>query len=187
MYISKSLANINNGDLMNLFIVCILVFCSRIVDVSLGTIRTTIVVKGKNVLGSLIGFIEITVWFVVVEQILNSTENNIWIILAYALGFSVGTYIGGKLTSVLFKIKLSVQIITAYKSQELIDCLRENGFAVAVINVNSLKNKKYLFFLEIDSNHLNELRRIIEIYDPKAFYTVSETLLVKNGYFGLNK
>ena len=37
-----------NGDIMNLIIMCILVFCSRIVDVSLGTIRTNIVVKGKN-------------------------------------------------------------------------------------------------------------------------------------------
>lgn len=172
---------------MNLFILCILVFCSRIVDVSLGTIRTTIVVKGKNVMGSLIGFVEITVWFVVVEQVLNSADNNVWVILAYALGFAFGTYIGGKLTNVLFRIKLSVQIITTYKSQELIDALRDNGFAVAVINVNSLRNKKYLFFLEIDSHRLNDMRRIVDIYDPKAFYTVSETMLVKNGYFGLNK
>lgn len=172
---------------MNLFILCILVFCSRIVDVSLGTIRTTIVVKGKNIIGSLIGFIEVTIWFVVVEQVLNSADNNIWVILAYAFGFAFGTYIGGKLTKVLFKSKLSVQIITTYKSQELIDALRKSYFAVAVINVNSLKNKKYLFFLEIDSNRLNELRHIIALYDSKAFYTVSETMLVQNGYFGLNK
>ena len=172
---------------MNTIIMCILVFCSRIVDVSLGTIRTTIVVKGKNIIGALIGVIEITVWFVVVEQVLTNTENNFWVIMAYALGFAVGTYVGGKLTNILFKGKLGILIITSNKSQELINALRENGFGVAVINVNSLRKKKYMFFVEINSNRLNEIKKIIRIYDPNAFYTVNETMFVQNGYFGLNK
>lgn len=187
MYITKYLDNINIGDNMNTFVLCILIFCSRIVDVSLGTIRTTIVVKGKNLIGSLIGFVEITVWFVAVEQVFNMASNNFWVIFSYAIGFSAGTYIGGKLTNVLFKGKLGIQIITSHKSQELVDALREHGFAVAVMNVNSLKVKKYLLFCEIDSNRLNELKIIINEYDSKAFYAVNETMYVKNGYFGLNK
>lgn len=187
MYIKVSIDNINIGDIMNIFILCILIFCSRIVDVSLGTIRTTIVVKGKNLIGSLIGFVEITVWFVVVEQVLSMASDNYLVILSYALGFSAGTYIGGKLTNVLFKSKLGVQIITTHKSKELVDSLRENGFAVAVMNINSLKAKKYMFFCEINSNRLNLLKELINQYDPKAFYVVNETMYVKNGYFGLNK
>lgn len=187
MYINITIDNINTGDIMNTIVLCILIFCSRIVDVSLGTIRTTIVVKGKSLIGSLIGFVEVTVWFVVVEQVLSMADNNLLIIISYALGFSAGTYIGGKLTNVLFKSKLGIQIITSNKSQELVNALRENGFAVAVMNINSLKIKKYMFFCEIDSNRLHELKQIINQFDPKAFYVVNETIYVKNGYFGLNK
>lgn len=173
---------------MNLIIMCILVFCSRIVDVSLGTIRTNIVVKGKNLLGSLIGFVEITVWFVVVQQVLNMADNNIWIIFAYALGFSTGTYIGGKLTSILFNSKLSVQVITSYKSEELVKEIRNNGYAVSIFNVVSdKKSKKYMLFMEIESNRLNKLKGIIKNLDPNAFIVVNETMYVHNGYFGLNK
>ena len=146
---------------MNVVIMCILVFLSRIVDVSLGTIRTTIVVKGKHLIGSMIGFIEVTVWFIVVEQILNSTDNSLYIIISYALGFAVGTYIGGILTNILFKRKLSVQIITSNHSEELVNSLRDNGYAVSVMNVNNrFKNKKYMLFIEIISNRLkNSFRK----------------------------
>ncbi len=182
------LENINYGDEMNLINMCILVFLSRIVDVSLGTIRTTIVVKGRNIVGSAIGFIEVTVWFIVVEQVLGMTDNNIYIILSYALGFSAGTYIGGKLTKILFKTKLGVQVITSNNSTSMVKCLRDNEFAVSVINVNNrFKSKKYMLFMEIDSNRLDLLRKIIKKYDSKAFMVVNETMFVQNGYFGLNK
>lgn len=181
--------NINTGDYiyMNIITMCFLVFLSRIIDVSLGTIRTIIVVKGKNIIGSIIGFVEVTVWFVVVEQILSSTDNNIYIILSYALGFACGTFIGGKITK-LIKVKLNVQIITSNNSKELVDSLRSNNFAVSVINVNNrLKNKKYMLFIEIDSNRLEELKTIVKRNDNNAFIVINETMYVHNGYFGLNK
>ena len=71
---------INNGDLMNIVLLCIEIFFARIIDVSLGTIRTVIVVKGKNLIGSILGFFEVTVWFLVVEQALTTSNNNIFII-----------------------------------------------------------------------------------------------------------
>ena len=61
---------------MNIVLLCIEIFFARIIDVSLGTIRTVIVVKGKNLIGSILGFFEVTVWFLVVEQALTTSNNN---------------------------------------------------------------------------------------------------------------
>ena len=94
---------INNGDLMNIVLLCIEILFARIIDVSLGTIRTVIVVKGKNLIGSILGFFEVTVWFLVVEQALTTSNNNIFIVFSYALGFATGTYIGGILSRRLVK------------------------------------------------------------------------------------
>ena len=79
---------------MALFILCIKVFFIRIVDVSLGTIRTIITVKDKRFLASLIGFIEVLVWFVVAKEAINTDDNSILIAISYSLGFATGTYIG---------------------------------------------------------------------------------------------
>ena len=78
---------------------CIKIFFVRILDVSLGTVRTIMTVRNKNFLASVIGFIEISVWFLVVREALTTTDNSLFIVFSYALGFSTGTYIGGLISN----------------------------------------------------------------------------------------
>ncbi len=170
---------------MNLFFLCIKIFLARIIDVSLGTFRTIITVKGHSLYASLIGFIEMLIWFLVVKEALNTIETGIWIALAYALGFSTGTYIGSILSNKFIKGKLSVQVITTSHNYKLIDKLRENGYGVSVLNING-KNKeedKYMLFIEIDNYKLEKLQKMIRQNDSKAFLVVNETKYVQNGYF----
>ena len=75
---------------MELLLLCIKIFCVRIIDVSLGTFRTIITVKGKSLYASIIGFIEIFVWFIIVREALNTDVDSIWIAISYSLGFSTG-------------------------------------------------------------------------------------------------
>ena len=53
---------------------CIKIFFVRILDVSLGTIRTIMTVKNKNLIASIIGFVEITIWFLVVKEAINTEK-----------------------------------------------------------------------------------------------------------------
>ena len=172
---------------MNILLLCIEIFFARIIDVSLGTIRTVIVVKGKNFIGSLLGFFEVTVWFLVVEQALNTASSNIFIVIAYSLGFAVGTYLGGIISKKLIKVKYEVQIITDYQVQHMIDLIREAGFAVSILKLEGKNKNKYMLFVEVDSNKFNLLNKIVKSVDSKAFIVVNEPMFVHNGYFGLNK
>jgi uncharacterized protein YebE (UPF0316 family) len=170
---------------MDTLYLCLTIFFARLIDVSLGTLRTVYTVKGKHIWASLIGIIEITVWFSVVKEALNVDNNSIFIVLSYALGFSVGTYLGGFLSKKLIKTKLTVQIITMKDYSKLIKDLRYHHFGVTVLNINSGITKKCMLFLEIDADRLDKLRSIIRNIDPKAFVVVNETKDVFNGYFGL--
>ncbi len=167
---------------------CLKIFIARIMDVSLGTIRTVMTVKNKNILAMTIGFFEITIWFLVVKDALSSNDNGLWITFAYASGFSAGTYIGGFIANKFIHGKLSVQIIMNETSNKFIDILRNEGYAVSIIPLgDNNKNKKYMLFLEIDSRQLDHLRKIIREYDKNAFVVVNETKQVFNGYFSQNK
>ena len=68
----------------------LLIMSVRVIDVSMGTIRT--VLEGKKI-GALIGFVEVLVWFLIVRRALTIDEPSLWIAVAYAGGFSIGTYI----------------------------------------------------------------------------------------------
>ena len=78
-----------------MLILCIKIFFARIFDVTLGTVRTMFTVKGKRLIASLIGFIEVLIWFLVVREALNTESKSIFVAISYALGFATGTYIGG--------------------------------------------------------------------------------------------
>ena len=132
---------------MELFLLCVKIFFVRILDVSLGTFRTIITIKGKNFWASLIGFIEVFVWFVIVKEALNTENTSIIVGISYALGFATGTYIGGILSERYIKGTFGVQVITA--NHDLISFLRKNGFGLTAMDIISEdeKSKKYMLFI----------------------------------------
>ncbi len=160
------------------------IFLVRILDVSLGTVRMILLVKGKRLISSIVGFIEISIWFSVVREALNTSTSNIWIIFAYAGGFAAGTYIGGFISDKFIKGTFGVQIITN-KNNKMLVKLRENGYAVSAVDVSGIdeKSAKYMLFIEIDKKHLNHLQNLVKSIDKKAFIVVTETKYVQNGYF----
>lgn len=172
---------------MTLFLMCIKIFFARVIDVSLGTFRTINTVKGKDLIASLIGIIEITVWFLVVKEALNTDNNSFWIITSYAFGFSVGTYIGGKISKIFIKSNLEVQVILSSKDDNIVGEIRKQGYGVTAIEVKGTKNNKYMLYIQIKGNTLENLKKLVRKLDPKAFIVVNETKYVENGYFKIAK
>lgn len=170
---------------MALFLLCIQVFACRIVDVSLGTVRTILTVKDKIAAASAIGFVELFVWFVIVRTALDSSADSLWIAISYAAGFATGTYAGGKLAGKFLKGILNVQIVTSSKDDRLVQRIREAGFAVSVLNVNSSQfgDEKYMLIIEIRSDTLQQLKNTVYAHDPGAFFMVRETKFIQNGFF----
>ena len=165
-----------------LFLLCIKIFCARIVDVSLGTIRTIFTVKGKNIFAGLIGFIEICIWFTIVREALNTDEKSIFIMISYAAGYATGTLLGGELSSKLIKTNFTVQVIT--DKYELANTLREKGYAVTILNAQGQirEKNKYMLYIEIRNKNFTKLQQFIKKFDDKAFIVVNETKFVQNGF-----
>jgi len=170
---------------MELLYLCLKVFFVRIMDVSLGTTRTIVMVKGKTKLASLIGFVEVLIWFLVVKEALNTDINSIWIAISYAGGFATGTFIGGFLSNKFIKGTFGVQVILSNSSDEIVNIIRKEGYAVSVIDVKGQEQNKdkYMLFIEIDKRNFNHLRDLIKSLDERAFIVVNETRMVQNGYF----
>ena len=170
---------------MELLILCLKVFFVRIIDVSMGTCRTLMTVKGKKLLASAIGFVEVFIWFVIVKEALNTDSTSIFIAFAYAGGYATGTFLGGTISDKLIKGNFGVQVITSKKDDELVAFLKQSGFGVSVIDVRSEKeqNEKYMLFIEINKVKFDDLKKLIKKYDPNAFIVVNETKKVYNGYF----
>ena len=169
---------------MELFSLCIKIFIIRVIDVALGTIGTIITIKGSKLISSIIGFIEAFIWFIVVKEALTTDLKSIWIAISYSLGYSIGTYLGAYLSRRMINSLMQVQVILDKKDSGVIKKLKENGYALTILNVETENSNRYMLLIEIHDKRYNELTSIIKKYSPNAFIIASENKYVINGYFG---
>lgn len=92
---------------------CFKIFLARILDVSIGTIRTMFIVKGNKIIASIFAFFELIIWYYAAREALNTDIDSILIPISYALGFGVGTYLGiainNKLLNPLYEIEIYLE------------------------------------------------------------------------------
>ncbi|MBQ3493924.1 MAG: cyclic-di-AMP receptor, partial [Clostridia bacterium] len=152
-------------------ILCLIVCAGRIIDVALGTVRTVFNVRGKSYVATAIAFVEATIWFLVVREALSFEAQGMEVYLiaiAYALGFSLGTFCGGLVTSKLIKSKINVQIVTTYKNDEFVKALSEAGFGATVLEATGTiqKEERYMILIETDNKRIKLLNQIIKDKAP---------------------
>lgn len=169
---------------MNLYLLCAKIFFARIIDVSLSTFVTILTVKGKRKYAAILGFIDVLIWFLVVKEALNTKTQNIIIAFSYAGGYAFGTFIGTTLCNNIIKEKILIQVIIDNKLKSKINILRNEGYAVSIINCSGKDNSnKLLLYIEIDKKQINTVKKLIKQIDPNAFFLINETKYVENGFF----
>ena len=161
---------------MSLLFTCIKIFFARILDVSLNTIRTTFVLRGKTSIVAIIAFLEITIWFLVARTALN-TELNLFIVLSYSGGYTMGTIIGTIFTNKI--IRTNIEILVISDKIRSIKKIKDNNFGATIINKD---NNRVIFIINTTKKRLDELTSLISELDNKAFITVKETRTIINGY-----
>ena len=157
---------------------------ARILDVSLGTIRTIIMVKGNSLKCAFIAFFEVLVWFIVAREALNTEHISLWIAISYSAGYATGTYIGSKLSNIFIKGNTTCQVITSKATKNNIKLLRDKGYALTILDIKDYYDgiKKKMLLIEINNTKIKELSKLIRKIDNNAFITFSETKTVINGF-----
>lgn len=163
------------------------IFFARVSDVSLSTFRTLMVVQGRKVPAAIIGFFEVSIYITALSKVVSSLDNP-FNLLAYALGFACGNYVGITIENKIALGNLAVQIILKKSgNKELMEVLRENRFGVTVIVGQGLEGTKDILNVAINRKDLNNLKKIVYEYDKNAFITVNNTNPISGGYFATNK
>ena len=76
------------------WLLCLLIFVLRICDVTLGTVRTVVIVKDYLLLAVALGFVEVMIWILAVIQVIARINESFFLALAFAGGFAAGNAVG---------------------------------------------------------------------------------------------
>jgi uncharacterized protein YebE (UPF0316 family) len=164
----------------------LLIFCARICDVSIGTVRIIFVSRGKKIIAPLLGFFEILIWLMAIGKIMQNLTNVIAYV-AYAGGFAMGNFIG-----ILIEEKLAVgmvimRIITRKDASALIEKLKSMGFGVTSIDAEGNEGPVNIVYSVLKRSDLESVIVIVEKYNPKAFYSIEDVRAVREGIFPLKR
>jgi uncharacterized protein YebE (UPF0316 family) len=173
-------------ELFKWVILPILIFSSRIFDVTLGTIRIVFVSRRLKYLAPVVGFFEVIVWLFAINTII-ANLNNVVGYLAYGLGFASGTYIGICIEEKLAVGNAVLRIITHMNASELIEDLRARGYPVTKVLAQGKQGDVSIIFMVIRRCDYHEVISILKEFNPQAFYTLEDVRLVSKVGFPFGK
>lgn len=167
---------------MSILLHALFVFSARIIDVSIGTMRTILLVKGQRRIASVLGFFEVMIYLIVLGKVVGNIDQPV-LILAYCLGYATGNIIGSKIEEKLSIGQLFAQVIVKEMLDELVQKLRDAGFGVTIFEGEGREGRSYMLNIILDRKQVRKLHEIIDGCDCGAFITTMDVRSSLGGYF----
>ena len=156
------------------------IFGLRICDVSLDTLRVLFSVRGARWAAAGLGCFQSLIWIFAVGNAIKHLDSP-WHILGYAGGFATGTLVGILVEQRLAYGLAMVHIVSRHGGVEIAEALRERGFGVTEVPAFGRDGGVELVQSVVQRQHLDDVARIVEKWDPDAFVTVEEPRILRGG------
>lgn len=156
----------------NVFWGCFFIVGARMVDVSLGTLRTVLIVRGRKNIAFVIGFLEVLIWITVISSVVQKTSNPVYAV-SYAFGYALGTYVGLTIETWVSMGEQVVRIFTR-KAEALAPELRFRNFGVTEFSGVGRDGPVHMLFLQCARRQVGRVIEFVTSQDPDAFYIVDD-------------
>jgi uncharacterized protein YebE (UPF0316 family) len=153
-------------------LLAVLIFLVRVVDVSIGTLRTISVVQGRLALSVALGFCEVLIWITAISQVISGASQNPWLIFAYAGGFATGNAVGIVLERTLALGSVVVRMICPQVGPQIAGALRNQGHRVTTFTGEGRDGPVQLVYTTCLRRRLPQVLETALRIDPAVVYTV---------------
>ena len=160
----------------------LIIFFARICDVSLGTMRIVFVSKGKKNIAPFLGFFELLIWIVVINEVFKTADSFVCY-FAYAAGYASGNFIGMNIEE---RLAIGSQLIRVFSSKDVTSLqksLNEAGFGATIVDGDGSAGKVKILYTIINRKTAEQAKKMLVDFDPLIFYVVEDVRLVKSGIF----
>jgi uncharacterized protein YebE (UPF0316 family) len=150
-----------------------LIFCARVFDVSLGTVRTILVVRGQRSLAAGVGFLEVTIWLLAISSVVNSLDQPLNV-LAYATGYAAGNYVGVWLEGRLALGDHAVRLVSRDQTGAIEARLVEAEIDVVRLSARNARGPLGVLLVTVPRRRSRQVLEIAREVDPELTYTVED-------------
>ena len=165
-------------------LVCLLVCVAKIVEISIQSLKTCMMVKGQRLKAAGLGFLECTIWGLVISTIIGTLGNDLFLLLFYCVGYATGLFLGSTIEGKIALGTSSLELIANDENTDKIkEYLKANEKGYTVFEGHGSKDKMNMIFIVLPRKEAPRiLRDIRAICDNKVFVAVSEVSKYAGGY-----
>lgn len=148
----------------------VIVFASRVLDVSIGTIRTIATVQGRIAMAFILGLFEVTIWLIVIATVVNTVLERPWLLIFYALGFSTGNVMGILIEQRLALGHTILRVFTGRHAESVTQALRGAGYRLTRFEGEGSRGPVFELQIVCERKELTKALQIVHQIDPEIFY-----------------
>jgi uncharacterized protein YebE (UPF0316 family) len=104
--------------------------------------------------------------------------------LAYCTGFATGNFIGIILEERIAIGHVALRVISRVPADQLITQLKDAGYGVTFHTAQGSTGTVDVVYTIVKRSEIQTLARLINEFNPKAFYTIEEVRAVNEGIHG---
>ncbi len=160
----------------------LLIFGLRVLDMTLDTLRTLFVVRGRKPIAWVLGFGQSAVFVLAISSVLANLGNP-WNLVGYAGGFATGVVAGMWIEERLAIGHTHMRIISSRRGTALAAALREAGYAVTEIPGRGKDGMVSVLSLSVRRKEVSKVEGKVMEVDDQAFITAEDVRPRRRGFW----
>ena len=164
--------------------VCFIVCAAKIVEITIQSLKTCMMVKGQRFKAALLGFVECAVWGIVISTVIGTLGDNIFLLAFYCIGYAVGLFLGSTLEGKIALGTSNLQLIANDENTEKIkEYLKDNSRGYTVFEGQGSKDKMNMIIIVLARREVSRtLKEIRALCSNHVFVVTSEVSKYAGGY-----
>ncbi|MEJ2511836.1 MAG: DUF5698 domain-containing protein [Anaerolineales bacterium] len=160
------------------------IFCLRVVNMTLDTLRLRMMARGQKPLSFIFGVVETLIYLYTLSAVIQNLDN--WVnIAAYSIGFGVGSIVGMALDERMAVGYVHLSVISPSRGALIAETLRDQGFAVTEFSGRGRDGTVSMLSVSVKRRNVRKARTLVEELDETAFITAEDLTPVRRGYWGM--
>ncbi len=160
----------------------LLIFCLRVGDMSLDTLRVLFVMRGVKKIAWVLGFCQSVIYIVAIGKVLTQLNNPLNI-LGYAAGFATGNVVGMIIEGRIAIGHILVNIISPHRGSAIVSHLRQNGYAVTELAGRGKDGMVSMINCNVLRKQVDAVHDLVNEIDPEAFITAEDIRPIRHGFW----
>ena len=164
--------------------VCLIVCCAKIVEISIQSLKTCMMVKGQRLKAASLGFVECLIWGFVISTIIGTLGDNILLLLFYCSGYAIDLFLGATIENKIALGTANLQLIADDENTSKIKAyLKANNKGYTVFEGHGSVEKMNMVFIVLPRKETQKiLREIRQLTGNKVFVVASDVSKYAGGY-----